>query len=83
MLEMPQERIDVMTDAERKAIFLDERVKYMTIGRFKAKIKAMQRCEFESFKHLDDVYQVEEEAVLVPYEMYLRIQQALAQEAKQ
>ena len=60
--------------------FIDERVKYMTIGHFKAKVKAMQRCEFEAFKHFDDVWQVEEEAVLVPLDMWLRIQQSLGNE---
>lgn len=52
---------------------IDERVKYMTIGQFKEKIKSMIRQEFESFKHWEGVFQVEEEAVLVPYSMYQRI----------
>ena len=61
-------------------LFIDERVKYMTIGAFKRKVKEAKRCEFESFKHWDEVWQVEEEAVLVPYEMYQRIQQELAKQ---
>lgn len=65
-------------------INIDERVKYMTIGSFKAKVKAMKREEFESFKHWEDVWQVEEEAVLVPYRMYQRIQAILVEhETKQ
>lgn len=31
---------------------IDERVKYMKLSRFKAKVKSLKRCEIESFKHL-------------------------------
>jgi hypothetical protein len=37
----------------------------------------MQRCEIESFKHWEDIWQIEEEAVLVPYDMWMTIQRAL------
>ena len=60
--------------------FIDQRVKYMTIGRFKVRVKVAKRCEFEAFKHFDDIWQVEEEAVLVPYDMWMRIQTELAKD---
>lgn len=51
----------------------------MTIGRFRVKAKAMQRCEYEAFKHADEIWQIEDEAVLIPFDMYLQIQSALAE----
>jgi len=59
------------------ALFFDERVKYHTFTRFKTKVREMQRCEIEAFKHFDDIWQIEEEAVLVPYDMWMRIQREL------
>jgi len=58
-------------------LLIDDRVKYMTIGRFKARAKEMQRLDYANFKHCDEVWQIEEEAVLVPYDLYLEIQAAL------
>jgi hypothetical protein len=60
-------------------VVIDERVKWMSLSRFKAKVKAMQRCEIEAFKHFDDVWQIEEEAVLVPFDMWQRIQRILTE----
>ena len=56
---------------------LDERVKYHTFTRFKSKVRAMQRNEIEAFKHFDDIWQIEQEAVLVPFDMWMRIQQEM------
>jgi hypothetical protein len=58
-------------------IAIDERVKHMTISGFKRRVRDARRSEFEAFKHFDEIWQVEEEAVLLPYDMYLRIQQEL------
>ncbi len=58
---------------------IDERVKWMKLSRFKAKVKTMQRCEIEAFKHFDDIWQIEEEAVLVPFDMWRQIQRILTE----
>ena len=57
----------------------DDRVKYMKIGRFKAKMKAMKRPDYEAFKYSDEIWQIEEEAVLVPFYMWRLIQQAMVE----
>jgi hypothetical protein len=67
----------VSIEGKIKRILIDERVKYHTFTRFKAKVRDMQRCEIESFKHWEDIWQIEEEAVLVPYDMWMTIQRAL------
>jgi hypothetical protein len=68
-----------LTQHRLSRLFIDERVKWKTIGAFKAAVKKMNRQEFESFKHHDVVWLCEEEAVLVPYDIYLEIQAMLAE----
>lgn len=61
---------------------IDERIKWFSFTRFKAKLRNMKKSEIESFKHFEEVWQIEEEAILVPYEMWLRIQQILSAQEK-
>jgi len=57
---------------------IDERVKWMSFTGFKAKMRRLKRQEIESFKHFNEIWQIEEEAVVVPFEMWMQIQQTLA-----
>jgi hypothetical protein len=56
---------------------LDERVKWMTIGRFKDQVKSWKRLDIEGWKHYDEIWHIEDEAVLVPMDLWMRIQEEL------
>ena len=60
-----------------KLPILDERVKWYSFSRLKSRLRQMKKSDLEYFRHKDEVWQIEQDAVLVPLDMWMHIQQEL------